>query len=165
MTYFVVGGIFTSILDFIQVVLNLMVWKSLAAYVTLYGTEVAPSSGFQNFAEGIKMYVISVYVSITTSIVSFFIGFMGGYALILILTLVSLGTSIFSIVASFKIANGIIEIFGGVINMTQFSTQNTILQKSSEIPKNNSGKSFCSQCGAEIKPDARFCGVCGFTLK
>lgn len=170
-TFNPVGGIFASILDLIQTVLNLMAWKSLAVYVELYGTEVAPSSGFRNVAEGIKMYTISVYVSITTSLVSFFVGFDGSGALILILLLVSLGTSVFLIIASFKIANGMIEIFGRVTNMTQFSTQNSYMpstkmpQKSSEIPKDNTGISFCSQCGADIAPDARFCGVCGFTLK
>ncbi len=164
MTFFNVGGIFALILDFIQVVLNLMVWKSMGAYVALYGSEEASSSGFENVSKGVKMFTISVYVSITTDVVSFFVVFIGSIALILILTLVSLGISIFSIVASFKIANGMKEVFGGVRNMTQFSTQTTIPQKSSEFPKNNTGKRYCSQCGTELKLDARFCGVCGFTL-
>ena len=103
-----VVGIFTNnmifilVLDLASPIVVLIAWKSLADYVEIYRKEAPPSSGFQLVAQGIKMYTISVSLSLGIIVVSFFISFTLILGLVILTVLISFAITVYSIVASYK---------------------------------------------------------------
>jgi len=184
---FITDRVYVLTLDVATTIVVLIAWKSLADYVEIYGKEVPNSPGFQLVAQGIKMYTISAILSIGISFVSFFIGFSDTLVSFSALVIISFIIAIFSIVASFKLANGIMAVFGGHIPSRSPSPSQPMYgaptpQFTSHIPDNSmqygspssepattfqttqGGQHFCQQCGGIVDPEAKFCGICGNTI-
>jgi len=142
---------------------NLLGWQSLGKYIAAYSQETQPSQGFMMVSEGIKTYITTVYVVIVANILSFIVAFIGWGTLIV--AIVSLVASIVMFIAQFKIANGMIMIFG---NAPQFqpATQQYGAPVPSVQPTTPSAQKerYCSKCGTKIVGEAEFCTSCGETL-
>ncbi|MBA7540390.1 hypothetical protein ES705_32687 [subsurface metagenome] len=181
---FISEPVYALTINVASLIVVLIAWKSLAEYVEIYRKESPASPGFQLVAEGIKMYTISVYLSLGMLVVSFIMGFSYNLGLMIGLGIISFIIAIFSIVASYKLANGMMAVFGAPIPSGSPSPSpsmygNTAPQFISHIPDNSSqygapasepattiqttnmGQNFCNQCGGIVDPEAKFCGVCG----
>ncbi len=179
--------LFEFVLDVASTIVVFFAYKSLAEYVEIYRKEAPPSPEFHSIAEGIKMYTISVSLTLGMQVVSFFLSFMYSSGLTIAMVIISFIIVIYSFIASFKIANGIMAVFGqsitpGSPSPSQSMYGNTAPQSTSHIPDNSSmyripnsdpattiqpttaGEKYCSQCGAILDPVAKFCGVCGYTI-
>jgi hypothetical protein len=159
------GNLFLDILDilvgFAILICDLLAWQSLGRYIAVYGQERGNSQGFVMVAEGIKTYIITVYVSLALSALSFIVGFIGFG--VTIVALASLIVSIIMFVAQFKIANGMLMIFGA---QTSYSVEPTAPLAPTPTTAPSSGvEHFCKNCGAKLMPGAKFCTSCGTTLE
>jgi len=153
-------NIFSSLLGIGGLICDLLGWQSLGKYVAVYGQEKGISQGFQMVADGIKTYIITVYIVLVCNALSIVVLFISyGIFLIAIALLIA---SIVMIVAQFKIANGMLMIFGG-ISPTQPSLQYGTPPPSFQQGSGSEEK-FCRKCGAKLMPGAKFCTSCGNTI-
>ncbi len=140
-------------------VCDLLAWQALGKYIAVYGGERGNSQGFLMVAEGIRTYVITVYISLAMSALGFIVGFIGfGVTLV---ALVSLVVSIIMFVAQFKIANGMLMIFGGTGGYSQAPVA-PLAPSQTTTPTT---EHFCQKCGAKLMAGAKFCTACGTTLE
>jgi len=147
---------------------DLLGWQSLGKYIAAYSQETQPSQGFTMVADGIKTYIMTVYVVIAVNIFTFIVAFIGFGATII--AIVSLVASIVMFVAQFKIANGMIMIFGNAPQVQPAAQQYTAsvygAPLSSPQPTTPTAQKerYCSKCGTKIVGEAEFCTSCGETL-
>lgn len=114
-------------------------------------------------ADGIKTYIIIAYIVITARILSFVVGIIGFG--VMLVGLVSLVARIIMIVSQFKIANGMLMVFGGT-SLGNYSTEPTPVQAvTTPLQGSGSSSKFCSKRGGKLLPDAKFCPSCGQTIK
>ncbi len=162
----------------LSVVFNLLAWQSLANYIALYGSEVGPSEGFQMISTGVKSYIMYGIINLGISFVDFILGFIfwndpytwdTADTIGIIISLISLVVAILTIVAQFKVANGMIMIFTST--RTVPSGAPSASPKMDQMFANAAQSStteterYCSKCGVKMMPGAKFCTNCGATFE
>ena len=157
-----------SVLNIGATVVNLLGWMSLGNYISVYKGEASDNVGFTHVAEGIKLFSILTYVQIGVEIVNLISGLVSIPTFSTIMMVISVIAAVAVIVSQFKIANGLISIFGVPGN---YSTEPTLSSTPSVSESSNSSNSgpissnFCSKCGGKLMDGAKFCPTCGHTLE
>ena len=158
--FFVGLSIFSSLLSVGGLICDLLQWQSLGKYIAVYGQEKGMSQGFQMVADGIKTYIITVSIVIVCNALNILVLFIpNGIFLVAIVLLIA---SIVMLAAQFKIANGMLLIFGSIPPVQtsfQYGTPPPSFQQVS-----GSEEKYCTKCGAKLIPGAKFCTSCGNTL-
>jgi hypothetical protein len=165
---FFFSEVLQEVCSVVSIVLTLIAWISLGKYIEVFSSEASPNDGFTMVAGGIKLYVILTIVNIAINAFDLILGFFVSDTFILIMTFVVAVIAIIVIVAQFKIANGIINIFSNAPPMpsgVQYGAPQPPQQPQQPPTQTSSGTThYCSKCGAKVMEGAKFCPSCGETL-
>lgn len=154
-------SVFNSIVGISALVCDLLGWIAFDKYIKVYASEVGGSPGFQMVADGIRTYLITNYIMLGTTALTL-IAFMAP-TLLLVLALAILIVSIIMLVAQFKIANGLLIVFGGG-TIPKHTTEPIVPLAPSTSPSTTEVR-FCSNCGTKLMLGAKFCTSCGSTVE
>ena len=166
--------IISSSLTLCTYVCNIIAWKGLGNYIAIYATEVPPSNAFLMEAKGLNTYIITLYIVLITDTIMLILtnislipsGGGGIYLdptdmIVSVISLVSGIAALVGYVAQFRIANGMLAIFGGVPTQA-YPTQ----PPAPYTPAPTSGTDrFCIKCGAKLMEGEHFCKNCGHNLE